>query len=132
VILLDSSAWVAYLRGEQRAEVVRHIVSDPTTAACTEPVLMEVLGGSRSAEEFVRVRRLLLNGRWVTADTSCDFEAAARTYAACRSIGVTPRGFIDCMIAVIAVRTRTPLLALDRDFRGIARVVDLELHPLSA
>lgn len=132
MILVDTSAWVAYLRGDENARRLQPVLHDTSVMACSEPIFMEVLGGARSSADYMRLRRMLFSGRWIQADVSSDFEAAARLYGSCRSIGITPRGFLDCMIASIAIRTDVPLLTLDREFRHFQRVAGLRLHALSA
>jgi len=95
--------------------------------AVTEPVLMEVLAGAKDEQRHSDLERLLKSFRWLAADPVADFAGAARTYRACRASGVTPRGLIDCMIAGIAIRTGAELLAADRDFADMARVIPLRL-----
>ena len=95
--------------------------------AGTEPVLMEVLAGAGTPQHLERLRRMLTSFQWVAVDVSTDFEGAASIYRACRKAGVTPRGFVDCMIANIAIRTGSALLAVDTDFRQMATVVPLQL-----
>jgi predicted nucleic acid-binding protein len=56
-----------------------------------------------------------------------DFDAAARIYRACRRVGVTPRGMVDCMIAAVAARHGASLLAHDADLARIAGVLGIEV-----
>jgi predicted nucleic acid-binding protein len=61
-----------------------------------------------------------------------DWEEAAKLYRSARSKGLTIRSSIACLIAAVAVRTGSPVLALDRDFDALAEVSDLVLdHPQS-
>ena len=92
---------------------------------------MEVLAGVRDERDYARLRRLLTSFRWIPIDPAGDFEGAAKIYRACRAAGVTPRGLTDCLIAAIAIRTGSQVLAADRDFADIARVVPLRLASLS-
>ncbi|MFQ5556474.1 MAG: PIN domain nuclease [Acidimicrobiales bacterium] len=130
MILVDTSAWVEYDRATGSA--VHHILRDTiadggTSLASTDPVLMEVLAGARDERRASDLRRLLTSFAWVRADPVADFEGAAKLYRQCRSRGLTPRGLIDCMIATIAMRTRVQLLAADRDFDRMARIVPLQV-----
>jgi hypothetical protein len=70
---------------------------------------------------------LLTGFGWLSIDPVADFEGAARIYRACRTTGITPRGLIDCMIASVAIRTGSSLLATDRDYADMATVVPLQL-----
>ena len=75
------------------------------------------------------LRRLLLRFALLTFDAVVDFDAAANIYSACRRVGVTPRGMIDCMIAAVALRHGTTLLALDADMNRVAEVIGISLDP---
>jgi predicted nucleic acid-binding protein len=44
---------------------------------------------------------------------------------------VTPRGMIDCMIAAVALRHESTLLAHDADMDRVASVVEIELDEAS-
>ena len=56
-----------------------------------------------------------------------DWEDAARLYRAARTRGLTVKSSIDCLIAAVALRTDSSILALDRDFDTLAEITDLEL-----
>jgi predicted nucleic acid-binding protein len=59
-----------------------------------------------------------------------DWEDAGQLYRSARSKGLTVRSSIGCLIAAVALRTGSPVLALDRDFDALAQVSDLVLeHP---
>jgi predicted nucleic acid-binding protein len=129
VILVDSSAWFEFERGSNSDTDVRlqSLIGGNAPLACSEPILMEVLAGARSDVERVRLRRVLTSFGWVSVDVLADFEAAAKVYADCRAVGITPRGLIDCMIAAIAMRSGSSLLTADRDFTAMADVLPLRL-----
>ena len=88
---------------------------------------MELLAGARTDAERHDLRRMITGQRWLPVDPAADFEAAAIIYAACRSAGFTPGCLTDCMIAAIAIRTRSTLLAGDRGFTRMALIVALQL-----
>jgi len=130
MILVDSSAWVEYDRATGSptdATLTELIESGGSGVAVTEPILMEVLAGARSADSAAQLRRLLTSFSWIPVDSVADFEGAAAIYRSCRRSGVSPRGLIDCMIANIAMRTGSQLLAADKDFRATASVVPLRI-----
>lgn len=130
MILVDSSAWVEYDRatGSPTDERLTALIrSRSTDIAATEPVLMEVLAGARSSESAAQLRRLLNSFGWIPVEAVADFEGAATVYRSCRRAGITPRGLIDCMIANIAMRTGSELLAADTDFAAMAGVVPLRI-----
>ncbi|MFZ0169251.1 MAG: PIN domain nuclease [Candidatus Dormiibacterota bacterium] len=127
MILIDSSAWVEFLRGTGSpacAEVDRLLESE---IALCDPVLMEVLAGARHPAHLVQLRALL--GR--ASMRHChpeDYEAAASIYRHCRQSGETVRRLIDCLIAAVAIREQLPVLQQDSDFEIIARHTALSLH----
>ncbi|MEZ5158122.1 MAG: PIN domain nuclease [Candidatus Nanopelagicales bacterium] len=125
MILVDTSAWVEFSRGTGSAvdeRLTALIQGHPDTIATTEPVLMELLAGADRVTE-----RLLRSFAWLAFDPVSDFAGAARVYRLCRAAGVTPRGLIDCMVVQVALRTDSQLLAADRDFEAVARVMPLQL-----
>ena len=133
MILVDTSAWVEYDRATASPvdRRVAELIAIDAQVAVTEPVVMEVLAGARSDEREADLRRLLLRFELLRFDASVDFDAAARIYRACRRVGVTPRGLIDCLIASVARRSGASLLALDADLTRLADVVGIEMDQAS-
>jgi predicted nucleic acid-binding protein len=58
VIVVDSSVWVAGLRGEPRVSLELGRLSENDLVALVSPVRLELLAGSR-ANDTVRLRRVL-------------------------------------------------------------------------
>jgi len=131
VILADTSAWVEFdcATGSPADRRITALVGTGRDLATTEPVVMEVLAGARTEARSDGLRRMLGSCRLLPFDAVTDFEAAARVYRRCRSVGVTPRGLFDCMVAAVALRTRSSLLAHDADLVRIAGVVNIMLDP---
>lgn len=130
MILIDSSAWVEYDRatGSTTDQTLTSLIrSHSSDIAVTEPVLMEVLAGARSSDAAAQLRRLLTSFSWIPVESATDFEGAAGVYRQCRQAGITPRGLIDCIIANIAMRTGSQVLAADADFATMAKVVPLRI-----
>ena len=121
MILVDTSAWVEYLRGTGSAThtKVRAALVDGEIAVC-DAIRMEVLAGARSERHLRDLRHLLARGAPLETLTS-DYDAAASIYRSCRRHGETPRSLIDCLIAAIAIRGGVAVLHADRDFSVIAR-----------
>jgi predicted nucleic acid-binding protein len=128
VILADTSAWVEYDRatGSTVHLRLRELIQETSQLAVTDPVVMEVLGGARDERRRDDLSRLLHRFDWLPFRAEIDFVAAADIYRACRRTGVTPRGFIDCMIAQVALRTGARLLARDVDLERVAAVVGVQ------
>lgn len=129
MILVDTSAWVEYDRATGSAVDRRlmDLIASDGPLAVTEPVIMEVVAGARSDERERDLRRLLLRFDLLAFDIAADFDGAARIYRKCRSVGITPRGMVDCMIASVANRHEASLLAHDADLNRVARVVGIGL-----
>jgi predicted nucleic acid-binding protein len=127
MILIDTSAWVEFLRDTGSPvcnEVDRQLASRP---AVTDPVVMEVLAGARDDAHLRSLRGLLGRASLLQCE-SADFDTAAILYRACRRQGETVRKLIDCLIAAVAIRTSTPLLHSDADFDVLARFTGLAIH----
>ena len=129
MILVDSSAWVEYDRatGSPVDTRLTRLVREEAELAVTEPVVMEVVAGAVDDTREADLRRLLQRFELLRFDPVVDFDAAARIYRACRRVGITPRGMVDCMIASVAARNGATLLAQDADLSRIAHVVGIQL-----
>jgi predicted nucleic acid-binding protein len=133
-MLVDSSVWVPFLRGDPSAEVDLLVAAlkraDPVWIAA--PILQEVLQGADTPERFARWDRIL-GELPILVDHAARSAAreAARLYARCRWAGITPRSTNDCLIAMTAIAAHMPILHRDLDFIAIARVEPrLALLPL--
>lgn len=124
MILIDTSAWVEFLRdtGSPVCERVDKLLS--SRIATCDAVRMEVLAGARDEDHLQQLRRLLARATLLPTE-SIDFDSAAGLYRSCRSQGRTVRKLIDCLIAAVAIRANVPILHLDEDFNGIAAVTAL-------
>lgn len=127
MILIDTSAWVEFLRGT-RSPVCERVdaLLDEETATC-DAVRMEVLAGARDEVHLGDLRGLLGRSSLITV-RPVDYEQAAALFRACRRKGETVRKLIDCLIAAVAIRASVPVLQLDRDFAVLARHTSLELE----
>jgi predicted nucleic acid-binding protein len=123
VTLVDTSAWIEFLRGTGSPVhlQLRALLKDDRPLATTEVVVMEVLAGARDPDDPQRLRRLLLRCRMLPIRGLADYEQAAALYRVCRGAGETIRRLTDCVIATVAIRLGVPLLHADADFDAIAR-----------
>jgi predicted nucleic acid-binding protein len=133
VILADTSAWVEFdLATGSAVDVrLRELIEADGPLAVTEPVVMEVLAGARDGQREEGLRRLMMSFPLLAFDPVADFEGAARVYRLCRAAGITPRGLLDCMIAVVAWRRGACLLSHDVDMDRVASVIGLLLDEAS-
>jgi predicted nucleic acid-binding protein len=129
VILIDTSAWVEYLRGTDSAadRRVDRLIAERAEIATTDAVLMEVLAGARSSMHRDNLRRLLAGCEYVATDGPADWERAADLYRVCRKAGATVRALNDCLIAAVALRSGASVLHKDADFDVIARHAELAI-----
>lgn len=127
--LADSSAWIEYLRatGSPTHLRLRELVQSGQRIAVTDVVLLEIFAGARGRRHRDELKRLLYGCEYLRTVTPADFETAAEVYRLCRRNGETIRTLTDCVIAAVAMRCETALLARDGDFEAIARHVPLEL-----
>ena len=123
-MLVDSSVWIAYLRGDNLVEVIllTEALEQGAPVWLAPPILQEVLQGADSPDRFSRWDRVLGELPMVVPDPREAARSAAHLYARCRWAGVTPRSANDCLIATHAILGRMPLLHRDRDFDLIAGV----------
>jgi len=131
LILVDTSAWVEYLRGSQTSvhRTLRELIERSEALATTEVVVMEVLAGARDQGHLERLRRLLLRCQLLPTRSLADYEQAAALFRHCRRNGETVRRLTDCLIATIAIRDGVEVLQSDADFSAIARHTALRLLP---
>jgi predicted nucleic acid-binding protein len=129
VILVDSSAWIEFLRatGSPAHLGVRAALQAGADLACTDVVVMEILAGARDDADRNRLRRLLYGQEFLPVEGPADYERAAELYRLCRRGGKTPRKLSDCLIAAVAIRNDAELLCEDADFQAIARHAPLRL-----
>jgi hypothetical protein len=129
VILVDSSAWIEFLRatGSPAHLRLRSALRGETELASTDVVVMEILAGARDDADRARLRRLLYGQSFLAVEGPADYEGAADLHRLCRKAGETPRKLSDCLIAVVAIRHDAELLCEDADFAVIARHAPLRL-----
>ena len=126
MILVDTSAWVEFLR-DTGSPVCRRVdrLLGRDIAIC-DPVRMEVLAGARDDTHLDSLRRLLA-GASVLETGPADYEHGAALYRTCRRAGEPARKTIDCLIAAVAIREAVPVLHADSDFDVLARHTPLRL-----
>jgi predicted nucleic acid-binding protein len=117
VILVDSSVWIDYFRGEVNAQsdfLDGLLGREPVIVG--DLILTEVLQGFTTERGFAQALSLMeavetieIGGRQIALE-------AARNYRILRSRGITVRKTIDTLIATRCIHDGLPLLYGDRDF----------------
>jgi predicted nucleic acid-binding protein len=128
VIFVDSSVWIDWFQGRPTAHAEqldswltreRIVVGDL--------VLTEVLQGIANPAQFRRARERLLSLAVVEVAGVEIALKAAENHRALRSLGITPRGIIDTLIATRCIEEDWLLLTGDRDFLPFAEHLGLIL-----
>ena len=128
MILIDTSAWVEFLRDTGSATSDRVDALLEHEIATCHPIRMEVLAGARDEQHLADLRGLLARASLLPTEPP-DYEAAAALYRTCRRGGETVRKLIDCLIAATAIRSAVPILHSDNDFDVLARHTPLSIEP---
>ena len=126
MILVDTSAWIEFLRdtGSPVCQRVDDLLA--TEIATCDVVRMEVLAGARDEQHLQQLRRLLARASTLPTEPA-DYDAAAALYRTCRQRGHTVRKLIDCLIAAVAIRGNVPVLHRDADFDILAQHTPLQV-----
>ena len=124
MIVIDTSAWIEFLRDTGGPVCIRVDQLLEDDIATCDPIRMEVLAGARDERHLVNLRRLLARASVIPTQPT-DYEEAAALYRICRRNGETVRKLIDCLIASITIRAGLPILHADADFEVLARHTDL-------
>jgi len=129
MILIDTSAWIEYLRATGSAaaiEVRRLLSTEADRVVMCEPVAMEILSGAVDDDKHAKLERLVNGLPSLKIDESVDFRSAAAIYRAARRAGHTIRNINDCLIAALSVRHGASIIHRDEDFEVIAAITGLE------
>ncbi len=123
--VVDSSAWVDFLRGDGKAvsRVSRLLAAG--RAALTGPIAAEVLSGASSSAEFERLKRVFGGVEWMPDPASLWQRVTDYRFALAR--GGFRAGIVDLAVAVTALDAGRPVLTRDRGFDRIRVVVPIEL-----
>ncbi len=120
MIVIDTSAWVEFLRdtGSWQCERVDGLLD--REFAISDAIRMELLAGARDDRHLRQLRGLAARATALPTEPS-DYDHAAAIYRGCRRSGETVRRLVDCLIAAVALRHDAEVLHADRDFEAIAR-----------
>lgn len=126
LILVDSSVWIAYLRGEsgtQSETLERLLGNEPILVG--DLILTEVLQGIRHEREFRETRNMLAAFEFVELGGREIAIQAARNHRTLRAAGITVRKTIDSIIATWCIENGCRLLHHDRDFEPFVKHLGL-------
>ncbi len=127
MIVVDTSAWVEFLRdtGSPVCIAVDRLLDDDI--AICDAISMEVLAGARNERHLAQLRGLLARATLLPT-TPADYDDAAALYRTCRSSGTSVRRLIDCLIGAVAITADAEVLHADADFNRLAAHTSLRVH----
>ena len=126
MILIDTSAWVEFLRDTGSAVCGRVDDALGGDIAVCDAIRMEVLAGARDERHLNVLRRLLARAS-VLPTGPAQYEAAASLFRRCRREGETVRRLLDCLIAAVAIHAAVPVLHREANLDVLARHTELEI-----
>ena len=117
MILVDSSVWIDYFRGNATPETNRlDALAGTEPLAVADIALTEVLQGFSGDHAFEQAHRLLNSFSFVEIGGREIAVQAARNFRTLRALGITVRKTIDTLIATRCIEDGLSLLYSDRDF----------------
>lgn len=130
-VLVDTSVWSLALRrksgsGSPEVAELRELVSEGRVALLGA-IRQEVLSGVRETKDYERLRDHLRAFEDEALGME-DHERAAEWFNACRRRGLQGSN-TDFLICAVAERRSLPILTVDKDFAGFAKVIPVPLHP---
>jgi len=117
MILVDSSVWIAHLRGHRTSATAKlEAVASRERILIGDLILLEVLQGARDEAHAARLERGLRRYALVSLLDGRLAPRAARNYRRLRELGITIRKTADVIIGTFCIEHRYALLHDDRDF----------------
>lgn len=120
-VLIDSSAWIEFLNGNESwaAEQVSNLLGSEDEICTCGLIVTEVLQGLRRDAGVSEVAALFAELTFLSHDGIAPYLRAAEVYRQLRRRGTTVRSTIDCLIATLAEDHGCVILARDRDLEAI-------------
>ena len=128
MIVVDSSVWIANLRGQKIPQVtLLHDLSERSLLIVGDLVMAEVLQGARDELHAGRIERDLRRNVVVPMVSDKLAVRAAYNYRAMRAAGVTVRKTIDVLIVTFCIEWGHDLLHNDHDFDAMEALLGLSV-----
>jgi predicted nucleic acid-binding protein len=130
VIVVDSSVWIARLRGVDNAAAfkLRALAeNDDDQILVGDLIMLEVLQGARDEALAARIERDLRQYPIAPMLDEIIAVRAAQNYRRLRSQGITVRKTIDMIIGTFCIEGQHFLLHDDRDFGPMAQHLGLQV-----
>jgi len=129
VILVDTSVWIDFLKGNDSAadRWITSAINQGRAICICGVILTEILQGLRSGRQVREITRLFEPVIYLLTVRD-SYILAADIHRAARARGKAIRNTTDCIIAACAITNNMPLAQKDKDFVTIAELSDLELE----
>ena len=128
MVIVDTSAWIEYLRGGVPAIVSKvDLCLDQNLVAIGDLIYCEVIQGIRLPHERRDVSGLLLSLPQFNMVGFSMAEKSASNYRLLRSKGVTVRKTIDVLIGTFCAEHKLQLIHFDSDFDLMAKHIGLDI-----
>ncbi len=131
MVIVDSTVWIDYYRGESNLQTVwLDEELRRNRLGLTDQILCEVLQGTQTEREFSTTLRELSEYVIFNSGGEDLAVASAQNYRYLRSRGLTIRTSVDCLIATFCINNGHSLLHRDRDFEPFETYLGLSvIHP---
>ena len=128
MIVVDSSVWIALLRGHDTPQVRKlGALDEPDQILVGDLILLELLQGARDERHAGRIERQLRQFPIASMLGPTLAPRIARNHRALRDRGVTPRSTIDVIIGTFCIEGGHLLLHADRDFDPLVEHLGLRI-----
>ena len=127
MILVDSSVWIAHLRGQTTPATTKlQAAAEREPLLVGDLILLEVLQGARDNAQAARIERALREYAVVSLLNDRLAARGARNYRRLRGLGVIVRKTADIIIGTFCIEHGHSLLHEDRDFEPMERYLGLK------
>lgn len=129
-VLVDTSIWIDYFRGNKTTGVLalKKLLDDDAPILICPPVLQEILQGINSDPDYIEIKNILLNFDILQVDPVEAAIGAADLYRNLKKKGITIKRSYDCLIAYYAIYFNISLLHNNKDFNLIAEKSKLLIY----
>ncbi|MBE0414922.1 MAG: PIN domain-containing protein [Dehalococcoidia bacterium] len=125
LVLVDTSIWISYFRGEEEVHKKVNELIDSGMVRCLKLIIAELIQGAKT-EEGVNVMKDLADVFPLLAEGPESWENAGILSFQLRKAGKNI-GLSDCYIATVAKENDAMIYTLDRHFVEIQRHFDITL-----
>jgi predicted nucleic acid-binding protein len=128
MILVDSSVWIAHLRGQTTSATTKlEAAAEREPLLVGDLILLEVLQGAKDNAQAARIERALREYAIVSLLDDRLATQGARNYRRLRGLGITIRKTADIIIGTFCIEHGHSLLHEDRDFEPMEKHLGLKV-----